>query len=297
VKLLLGATGYVGSAFEQYFKTNRIPYVTHVVRYRFDERDFVKFVLANKITQVFNCAGFTGKPNVDSCELTENQVSTLQANALLPVQLYSICKKYDIKLIQISSGCIYNDTQCERGLDPTHEFTESDKPNFSFFQPKHSWYSGTKALGEQLIVGNDTYTDALICRLRIPFNGVNNARNYLNKVINYDTLLNATNSFSQLDEFVAACVYLSDERYECGIYNLTQPGYMTTKEVVELLKHYNLVSDKTFFRCIEDFEKIASAPRSNCVLDSSKAIREGVKLTPISIAMEEPIKQYGNNLK
>lgn len=291
MNLLLGATGYVGSAFEQHFKTNQIPYVTYGVRYGFDERSFVKFLLANKIKRIYNCAGFTGKPNVDSCELIENQVPALQANALLPMQLLNICKKFDVKLIQISSGCIYNDTQCERGLEPTHEFTENDEPNFSFYQPKHSWYSGTKALGEQLLTACEMFSDVLICRLRIPFDSVNNPRNYLNKVISYDNLLNATNSFSQLEEFVAACIDLSDSnRY--GIYNLTQPGYMTTKEIVDLLKSYKLVSDKTYFKCIEDFERVVVAPRSNCVLDSSQAIRDGVKLTPIHIAMEKAIANY-----
>jgi len=131
----------------------------------------------------------------------------------------------------------------------------------------------------------------LICRLRIPFNSVNNPRNYLNKVISYDNLLNATNSFSQLEEFVAACIDLGDS-HRTGIYNLTQPGYMTTKEIVGMLKVHKLITDKTYFKCIEDFEKIAVAPRSNCVLDSSKAIRAGVKLTPIYIAMEKAIANY-----
>jgi len=291
MNLLLGSTGYVGEAFKNYFELNNIPYVTYMVRYGFDERGFINFILTNEITHIFNCAGFTGKPNVDSCELIENKIPALQANALLPSQLLTICEKFNIKLIQISSGCIYNDTQCERGLEPTHEFTEDDEPNFSFFQPKHSWYSGTKALGEQLITGNDQYTNALICRLRIPFDSVNNPRNYINKIINYNTLLNATNSFSQLDEFVAACVNLS-ENYKSGIYNLTQPGYMTTKEIVDMLKRHKLITGKTYFKCIEDFEKIAVAPRSNCVLDSSKAIRAGVKLTPIYIAMERAITNY-----
>lgn len=292
MNLLLGASGYVGSAFEQHFKANLIPYVTYPsFRFRFNEREFEKFVLTNKIKQIFNCTGFTGKPNVDSCELIENKIPALEANAFLPLQLHNICRKFEIKLIQISSGCIYNDTQCEKGLEPTHEFSEIDTPNFSFYQHKHSWYSGTKALGEQLINCSSEYSNTLICRLRIPFNSVNNNRNYLNKVINYNTLLNATNSFSQLEEFVGACVDLSDNDYG-GIYNLTQPGFMTTKEIVEMLKRYRVVSDKTFFRSVEDFEKITTAPRSNCVLDSSKAHRHGIELTPIHIAMEKAIAHY-----
>jgi nucleoside-diphosphate-sugar epimerase len=106
--------------------------------------------------------------------------------------------------------------------------------------------------------------------------------------------LNATNSFSQLNEFVAAAHNL---QHAVGIYNLTQPGYLTTKQVVEMLAKRNLVSNKLYFKNIEDFEKTVATPRSNCVLDSSFAIREGINLTPIEDAMQLAIDEYAFNLK
>ena len=45
---------------------------------------------------------------------------------------------------------------------------------------------------------------SIVWRLRIPFDSVDNPRNYLTKLMRYPRLLEATNSISQLDEFAAA---------------------------------------------------------------------------------------------
>lgn len=289
--LLLGGTGYVGTAFKQYFDNKQINYCTYQLRFDFDENKFVDFLIKNNVRSIFNCGGYTGKPNVDTCE--SNKVETLQANTFLPKKLDNICCKYGIKLVQISSGCIFNDTQCEKGLPPLHEYKDFDKPNFTFLDKKVSWYSGTKALGESLI--NDYYSCNLICRLRIPFNSELSPRNYITKLINYQTLLNSTNSFSHLQEFVEA-IYKLYTQNAGGVFNVTQPGYMTTKEVVELLQKYNLVTEKQYFKSIEEFEAICAAPRSNCVLDSSYLSAWNITLTPIRQAMEDAIIKYAQQV-
>ena len=50
-----------------------------------------------------------------------------------------------------------------------HGFTETDPPNFSFRDPPCSFYSGTKALGEEAIAG---IGQSYIWRLRIPFDEI-----------------------------------------------------------------------------------------------------------------------------
>lgn len=289
--LLLGATGYVGEAFVLFFKNNDIDFITASVRYPLDKNAFRNLLLKNNVTHVFNCAGYTGKPNVDACEL--NKDATLLANAILPKQIADVCKSYGIRLIHVSSGCIYNDVCCERALPPLKEYTEQDAPNFCFNSNKYSWYSATKALGEQLLQQTDAGF-VTIARLRIPFNGEINNRNYIDKILKYPILLNATNSFSHLNEFVQAAFTI---RNISGIFNLTQPGYLTTQQVVQMLQQHNLAVGKEFYKSIEDFDSIVKAPRSNCTLDSSNAIRCGVKLTCIDVAMEQAIGEYAFNLK
>ena len=293
--LLLGSSGYVGKKFAEFFTNKQIRYYPVSIRYPYSKSAIRDAILNNKITHVVNCAGYTGKPNVDSCE--DEKDECLFANAYLPKVLHEVCAAYKIKLVHISSGCIYNDMNCEQGLPPIIEYPEHFKPNFSFDEGGCSWYSGTKALGEHLLRSSHLLPDALICRLRIPFNGELSPRNYVSKIANYPKLLNATNSFSQIDEFVAGCYHLMSSGFDSGTYNLTQPGYMTTVDVVDLLQKYYIVKEKEYFNTITEFNSMVKAPRSNCVLDSSSAIRVGVKLTHIRESMEEAVKQYANNIK
>ena len=51
-----------------------------------------------------------------------------------------------------------------------------------------------------------------------------------------------------------------------------------------------------YFKSIKDFERIAKAPRSNCVLKScSNPNSEVINLTPIELAMEQAIIKYKEN--
>ena len=60
-----------------------------------------------------------------------------------------------------------------------------------------------------------------------------------------------------------------------GTYNVTNPGRVTTREVVELIRHSGVCRKEfEFFASEEEFMSVAAkTPRSNCVLDSSKLAR------------------------
>lgn len=292
--LLLGSSGYVGDAVKQALTNESIDFICKSIRYPLDKQDFQRTLLKEKIEVVINCAGYTGVPNVDACELPENKQLCIEANAFLPAQIMEVCNDAHVKMVHVSSGCIYTDYACANAQPPTIQFEELDAPNFSFMMGNCSWYSGTKALGEMMCA------DAYICRLRIPFNGEINARNYLCKMRNYDVLLNATNSFSQLEEFARGIVHIAlniDAAHHMRIFNMTQPGYMTTVQVVEMMHKHNIVKDKLYFKSIDEFNRTIKAPRSNCVLNSSYACSCGIKLTPIEDAMNLAIEKLAYNLK
>ena len=65
-------------------------------------------------------------------------------------------------------------------------FTEEDVPNFSYDQPPCSFYSGSKALGEEIL---SKFEKVYTCRLRIPFDEFDSNRNYLSKIQRYDKSL------------------------------------------------------------------------------------------------------------
>lgn len=284
--LLLGGTGYFGQAYQRFFQRHGIAYRCLSRR----DADYTDpATLACIIRELhpqflINCAGYTGAPNVDACET--HKTECLFANTVLPGRIAEVCADAHLPWGHLSSGCIY--TGCRP--DGTG-FTEQDPPNFDFRHNNCSFYSGCKALAEEIL------RDAPQCYLwrgRIPFHNVDHPRNYLTKIMRYERLLDARNSLSHLDEFVRAT-------YECwarglpfGIYNVTNPGSITTREVVELILASGVCRKPfRFFESEAEFLRLAArAPRSNCVLNSSKLLRAGIPLTEVHEAIRQALADW-----
>jgi len=284
--VVLGSSGYVGSEFARYFETNGIDFQS-VSRTQVDytHRDtLIRFLREVKPDFLINTAGYTGKPNVDACEIFK--ADCLAGNAVLPGVIREACEATATTWGHVSSGCIYTGCRSDGG-----GFRETDPPNFCFRSGYCSFYSGSKALGEEILSGA---IDCYIWRLRIPFDHHDSPRNYLSKVMRYNMLLDATNSISHLGEFANAAYRCWEKRVEPGIYHVTNPGRVTTRQVVELIKQTRHL-DKTF-RFFEDEEHFmrtaAKTPRSNCVLDSSKLLATGIELTPVTDAIERSLRAW-----
>jgi dTDP-4-dehydrorhamnose reductase len=283
---LLGGSGFVGHAYQALLARKGIPF-RNLRRADVDYTNPTVLAAALKADRpefLINAAGYTGKPNVDACEL--HKTDCLFGNAVLPGLIAKACNEAGVPWGHVSSGCIFT------GARPDGSgFTENDAPNFTFRQNNCSFYSGTKALGEEVLAGTP---NVYVWRLRIPFNEVDNPRNYLTKLLRYNTLLEATNSISQLEEFVAGTFACWEKHVPFGIYNVTNPGQVTTHEVVDLIKRAG-VSNKqfTFFKDESDFmQKAAKTPRSNCVMDSTKLASVGIKLTEVHDAIERDLRRW-----
>src|SRR6478735_475237 len=276
---LLGGSGYVGSAYQALLQRKGLAF-RNLRRADFDYTNpaaLTELLRRDKPEFLINAAGYTGKPNVDACELHKSEC--LFGNGVLPGIIAQTCTDAGVPWGHVSSGCIYTGSRSDgKG------FTETDTPNFSFRTNNCSFYSGTKALGEEVLAGRP---DVYIWRLRIPFNQVDNPRNYLTKMQRYSTLLDAENSISQLEEFVAATFACWEKRVPFGIYNVTNPGQVTTHEVVDMiLKSGVCPKEYVFFKDETQFMQIAAkTPRSNCVMDSSKLASVGIKMTDVREAV------------
>ncbi len=284
--LILGGNGYVGTAFQKHLQQMRLPFevVSRSVLDYSDESSLMRLIDQRRPEFLINAAGYTGRPNVDACEV--HRTECLQGNAVLPGVIRSACEKAGLPWGHVSSGCIYT------GTNPDGSgFTEVDAANFSFRQNNCSFYSGCKALGEELL--SDT-AGCYVWRLRIPFNEVDGPRNYISKMMRYDCLLKATNSLSQLDEFAAACIACWTKRVPFGTYNLTNPGSVTTEDVVAMIKRFGLTQKVfRFFDSEDQFMKLAAkTPRSNCVLDTTKAEQLKLPMRPIVEALEIAMRDW-----
>ena len=310
--LLLGGTGYIGQAFARELALRGQPFIT-LSR---SERDYTRFdtlldfLKAQQPEFVINAAGYTGKPNVDACEL--HRADTLAGNTLFPQTVAHACAAAKIPWGHVSSGCIYSGanvtiagrTRAEKDLtrpelhalvekspEAIHGYTECDTPNFSFRDGPCSFYSGTKAQGEEAIAG---IGQSYIWRLRIPFDEFDGARNYLSKVQRYSKVYDNVNSISHRADFVRACLDLRELRAPFGIYNVTNPGYLTTRHVVEQIEKILKPARKfEYWANDEEFYKVAAkTPRSNCVMDTAKLLSAGVKIRPVEAALEDSLRNW-----
>ena len=283
---LLGGSGYVGQAYQALLTRKGIPF-RNLRRADVDYTNPAVLraaLLRDKPEFLINAAGYTGKPNVDACELHKSEC--LFGNAVLPGLVAQACTEAGVPWGHVSSGCIYS------GARPDGSgFLEEDTPNFTFRTNHCSFYSGTKALGEEVLAGTPS---VYVWRLRIPFNHEENPRNYLTKLMRYKTLLAATNSISQLEEFCAATFACWEKRVPFGTYNVTNPGAITTHEVVEHIKKSGVCpKEYVFFKNEDEFMHVAAkTPRSNCVMNSDKLARTGIKMTEVHEAVSRDLKNW-----
>ena len=284
--ILLGGSGYVGHAFQTLLTRLEVPFrslARKEVDYSHPHR-LADYLVESGASFVINAAGYTGKPNVDSCEL--HKAACLFGNAVLPGRIREACELTSTPWGHISSGCIFSGERPGGG-----GFREEDAPNFSFRTNHCSFYSGTKALGEEVLAGAQ---NCFVWRLRIPFNEVESPRNYLTKVMRYARLLEAANSLSHLDEFVRACFECWQQRLPFGTYNVTNPGHVTTHEVVALIQASGVCEKEfDFFQDEEEFMRVAAkTPRSNCLLDTTKLQSAGIAMTEVHDAIAQALRAW-----
>ncbi|NBS54804.1 NAD-dependent epimerase/dehydratase family protein [bacterium] len=283
---LLGSSGYLGQTYAQ----SRVPRGLSLIPIPRDQLDYSNpiilrnFIRREKVDGILNCAGFTGRPTVDACE--DQQQLCFQLNVLLPELLAKVSSDEKTPLIQIGSGCIYQGNPSK--TDPNQGFREEDQPNFSFDYPPCSYYSGTKAEMEKRI-GHLPFVS--IWRLRMPFSSQPDDRNLLQKLAKYPKVLEARNSLTDLNEMVSLTLRMLLAGVPSGIYNLTNPGVVSNSEIVEMLVAHGLRKLRpSFFSSTEEISMAMRAPRSSCVLDSSKIARLGFPMCDVREALARAVQ-------
>lgn len=310
--ILLGATGYIGRAFALELQRRGWDSLA-CSRAKSDYTRYevlTQLLRTHRATFLINAAGYTGQPNVDACE--DNKADTLLGNALLPQTIAQACAAVGVPWGHVSSGCIYSgakvrendrirverDLMClnvrslvEQSPESIHGFTEEDDPNFSFRCPPCSFYSGTKALCEEVL---HPFLKTYVWRLRIPFDEFDSPRNYLTKLQSYPRVYDNVNSLSHRGDFVRACLDLWERRAPFGIYNITNPGFVTTRQVVTMIKQVLQPAREFEFWSGDDvfYREGARTPRSNCVLDTGKLETAGVLMRPVSSAVLDALRLW-----
>lgn len=309
--MLLGASGYVGSAFARELRRRGIPFIP-LTRRALDYTQFgLLFDYARKLQPSFiiNAAGFGGKPGVYACEMAREE--TLNANTILPQTIARVAVMTNTPWAHVSSGDIYQgaklthqgNLRVERDLNQPrlrrlfeehpedfHGFTEWDEPNFTFRHPPCNFYSGAKALAEEAIRES---SQAYIWRPKLLFDERAEPRNLLWKIQNYRKIYDYINSVSHLDDFVRACLDLWEWQAPFGIYNVVNPGAVTMRQIVEMIRQVLRPERRFEFWSDEEFCRYrAKTPRSYCILDTTKLQVAGVRLRPAAEALENALELW-----
>lgn len=221
----------------------------------------ISIVTQDVFDWVVNCAGVTGVPNVDACEL--NKTGTMEGNAIFPVLLYEECKKVNVRFSHFSSGCIYSGVITDINAEP------------NFFG---SIYSVSKGVSDLYLKDK-----AQIFRIRMPFTGVDEPKNTLSKILKYSKtgkLVNlGQNSLTDLDEAVSVACDLIETKAPNGPYNLVNSGSVDMQEVIELL------GVKAEFYSPDEFKKVTTAGRSTCTIPSYE------RMSPVIDALKNAINK------
>ena len=220
---------------------------------------------------VINCAGKTGRPNIDWCE--DHKIETLRSNVTGALVVLEECMKRNLYLVHFSSGCIYEGDKGGEG------FTEEDPPNYL-----GSYYSRTKAWIDQIMRDFPVLT----LRMRMPFDGSLSDRNLIMKLRKYSRVLTEPNSITHLPDFFRAMTALIAKR-ATGIYNIVNEGMISPFEIMTRYRE-RVAPSHTFEPLLLDhLGEVAKAGRSNCRLSAAKLRSQGIQMPPVHDAIEKAL--------
>jgi len=275
MKILIFGKGYIANKFKTFYGGE-----AEISDLRIEDYSEVKAELeVRQPDVVINCAGKTGKPNVDWCE--DHKMETLAGNVLAPLILARACEELGLYMVHIGSGCVYE------GYKDGEGYCEEDAPNF-----EGSYYSRTKAWSERMLKD----FKVLQLRLRMPFDSIPSERNFITKIVKYNKVISVPNSISVLEDFMKAAQALIEKR-ATGVYNVTNPGTITHQEILDLYIELVDPAYKYELFSLEELAKITKAGRSNCGLSVEKLEAEGIHLRPVAEAVRASLIEYAKNME
>lgn len=237
-------------------------------------RDIESQILRSKPKIIINCIGHIGKRNTDDCELDKDK--TLFSNSYIPVLMAEAAIRNKIKLVHISSGCIYQSNYAKEG-----PITETKVPDFFDL-----YYSRSKIYAERALDALSKRYDILIPRIRISLDNRPHPRNILTKLIRYQKAINISNSITYIPDFIQALKHLIKINAR-GVYNVVNKGGLRYPRLLEIYQKY--VPD--FKYEVIGFRELKLV-RTNLVLSTRKLEKTGFKVRDINKVLEECVKAY-----
>jgi dTDP-4-dehydrorhamnose reductase len=310
--LLLGADGYLGQSFSRELGLRRacfVPLSRETLDYsRFD----VLFEYVRRLSPKFiiHAPSDSGASGLGMMNSEEGRLEALQTNAFLPQTIARVCRSTNTAWGHVSSGSIYagaklladGELKVEPELDRPRllklfksnperffGFTEEDPPNASFRSPPCTFLGGTKALAEDALRDcPQTY----IWRARQPFSEQQDPGNFLFRIQRASRVRDEITSLTHAQDFARACLDLWEANSPFGIYNVVNPGAVSTRKVLEMVQA--VLRPERHFRFCNGSDDAAKSDsrRSSCILDGSKLIRAGIRMRPVEQALRAALEHW-----
>jgi 3,5-epimerase/4-reductase len=237
-------------------------------------KDAEQIIKKYKPKIIINCIGITGSRNVDDCEQDIDGV--LSANSFVPVILAEAALRNNIKLVHISSGCIFNfNYKKDR---PIKE--ESEDYFFKLF------YSRSKIYADRAIEKLSRDYNILIVRIRIPLINEKHPKNLLDKLLKYGKVIDIPNSVTYIPDFIRAIKHLLSVNAK-GVYNVVNKGGLRYPKLMRVYQKYMPLCK---FKVIA--LKSLGLIRTNLILSTSKLEKSGFKVRNINLVLDECVKEY-----
>lgn len=287
--LFYGGTGWIGGQVVELMENDGWEVIKSTSRLE-NYVDLVNDINTVNPSHVVNCAGLTGRPNVDWCE--DHKQEVMEVNVIGTSVLADLCYRKNIHYTYLATGCIFEydseHLQPESSTVGCKGFLEEDKPNFD-----GSFYSFGKIMTENIA---KTFPTSLILRIRMPISDDLHPRSFITKITKYQKVVNIPNSMSVLHDLLPLIPKLI-RRNRTGIWNFTNPGVISHNQVLSGYKEF-IDPDFTWENfTLEEQSKVIKAPRSNNYLDSNKLSSEFPDLPDIQTSIINVFKRMSQNSK
>ena len=265
--LICGAGGFIGGHFLAAYPSAH--------QFNSDIADRLKFRAALAQAEpelVINCAGKTGRPNIDWCE--SHRSETLHSNVVGPAVVFEECLRKDVPLVHMGSACVFSGNNDGKG------FGEEHQPNAI-----ESYYSRTKVIADELLKD----FPVLVLRLRMPFDNSSHPRSLITRLRSYSHVLDVQNSMTYMPDFIRAATSLIS-MHATGIHHVVNPGTISPYEI--MVRYQEVVDPAEKFErlSLEKLSNFVKAPRSNCTIATNRLQAAGIELRPVHEAVDVALK-------
>ena len=266
IKLLVyGHKGWIGGQFIKHVMLNTGSESVVLGQARLDNiPDLVSEIEQHQPDSVVCFTGRThGKigdkvySTIDYLEQEGKLVENVRDNLFAPISVANACRERKVHFAYLGTGCIFS----YDGEGPGDSFHENSLPNFT-----GSGYSTVKGFTDRLMHQMEDYV--LNMRIRMPIVGYDCDRNFITKIKRYEKVCSMPNSMTVLEDMIPAMLSLI-ERKITGTINLTNPGYITHNEILQMYKDKVDPGFEWKNFTVEEQNKILDSKRSNNVLDTA----------------------------